>query len=88
MKNIPLYEVRKIKSIKDMMETSVELYSDKTAFLYKPKGSDKYVPVTFRQFKDDVDALGTALIDLGLKGGRIAIIGENPRGTGWNKYGL
>jgi len=77
MKNIPLYEVRKIKSIKDMMETSVELYSDKTAFLYKPKGSDKYVPVTFRQFKDDVDALGTALIDLGLKGGRIAIIGEN-----------
>ena len=77
MKNIPLYEVRKIKSIKDMMESSVELYSDKTAFLYKPKGSDKYVPVTFRQFKDDVDALGTALIDLGLKGRRIAIIGEN-----------
>jgi long-chain acyl-CoA synthetase len=77
MKNIPLYEVRKITSIKDMMDTSAELYADRTAFLYKPKGRDKYQPVTFRQFKDDVDALGTALIDIGLKGGRIAIISEN-----------
>jgi long-chain acyl-CoA synthetase len=77
MKNIPLYEVRKIRSIKEMMDTSVGIYSDRTAFLYKPKRNDKYVPVTFKQFKADVDALGTALIDLGLKGGRIAIIGEN-----------
>jgi long-chain acyl-CoA synthetase len=77
MKNIPLYEVRKIRSIKELMDTSAELYSDRTAFLYKPKGNDKYVPVTFRQFKADVDALGTALIDIGLKGGRVAIISEN-----------
>ncbi len=77
MKNIPLYEVRKITSIKDMMETSADQFSDRTAFLYKPKGSDKYQPVTFRQFKDDVDALGTELISMGLKGGRIAIISEN-----------
>jgi long-chain acyl-CoA synthetase len=77
MKNIPLYEVRKIKSIKELMDTSAELFSDRTAFLYKPKGSDKYAPVTFRQFKSEVDALGTALIELGLKNGRIAIISEN-----------
>ncbi len=77
MKNIPLYEVRMIKSIKELMDTSAALYSDRTAFLYKPKGSDKYEPVTFRQFKSDVDALGTALINMGLKDGRIAIISEN-----------
>lgn len=77
MKNIPLYDVRKIRSIKELMDTSAELFSDRTAFLYKPKGGDKYVPVTFRQFKSEVDALGTALIDLGLKNGRIAIISEN-----------
>ncbi|MGI6669843.1 MAG: AMP-binding protein [Acetivibrionales bacterium] len=29
------------------------------------------------EFKNDVDALGTALINIGLKGGRVAIIGEN-----------
>ncbi|MGE5613145.1 MAG: AMP-dependent synthetase/ligase [Bacillota bacterium] len=77
MKDIPLYEVRKVKSIKEVLDSSAALFSDRTAFLYKPKGSDKYEPITYRKFKDDVDALGTALIDIGLKGGRVAIIGEN-----------
>ena len=77
MKNIPLYEVRKVKSIKDVLCSSAELYSDRTAFLQKRKGNDKYEPVTYRQFKTEVDALGTELIDMGLKGSRIAIISEN-----------
>lgn len=77
MKNIPLYDVRKVRSIKEVLDTSAALFSDRTAFLVKPKGVEKYEPVTFRQFKTDVDALGTALIDLGLKGGRVAIISEN-----------
>lgn len=77
MKNIPLYEVRKVKSIKEVLDTSAAIYTDRTAFLSKRKGNDNYVPVTFRQFKSDVDALGTALLDMGLKGGRVAIISEN-----------
>ena len=77
MKNIPLYDVRKIRSIKEVLVTSSELFSDRTAFLQKFKGNDKFEPITFKQFKTEVDALGTALIDIGLKGGRIAIISEN-----------
>lgn len=77
MKNIPLYEVRKVSSIKDVLETSASLYSERTAFLQKRKGSDKYEPVTYKQYKTEVDALGTELIDMGLKGSRIAIISEN-----------
>lgn len=77
MKNIPLYDVRMVKSIKEVLDSSTELYSDRTAFLQKRKGGDKFEPITFKQFKTEVDALGTALIDLGLKGGRIAIISEN-----------
>lgn len=77
MKDIPLYEVRKVKSIKEVLDSSAVLYSDRTAFLYKPKGSDKYEPITYSKFKNDVDALGTALIDIGLKDGRVAIISEN-----------
>lgn len=77
MKNIPLYEVRKVKSIKEVLDTSAALFSDRTAFLVKHKGNENYEPVSFRQFKAEVDALGTALLDLGLKGGRVAIIGEN-----------
>ena len=77
MKNIPLYDVRKIKSIKELLDTSAALYSERTAFLVKRKGNENYIPVTYSQFKADVDALGTALHDLGLKGGRVAIISEN-----------
>lgn len=77
MKNIPLYEVRKVKSIKEVLDTSAAIFSDRTAFLVKHKGNENYAPVSFKQFKTDVDALGTALHDLGLKGGRVAIISEN-----------
>ena len=52
---------------KEVLDSSAVLYSDRTAFLYKPKGSDKYEPITYSKFKNDVDALGTALIDIGLK---------------------
>ena len=62
MKNIPLYEVRKIRSIKEMMDTSVGIYSDRTAFLYKPKGKRQIRTRYVKQFAD-VDALGTASID-------------------------
>lgn len=77
MKNIPLYEVRAIKDLKDMLTSSAALFGEKAAFLAKRKGSDAYQPISYRQYKSDVDAFGTALIHLGLKGKRIALIGEN-----------
>jgi len=77
MKNIPLYEVRKVKSIKEVLDTSAAIFSDRTAFLSKHKGNDNYIPIKFKQFKTDVDTLGTALHNLGLKDGRVAIISEN-----------
>ncbi|MCX7709138.1 MAG: AMP-binding protein [Clostridia bacterium] len=76
MKDIPLYEVRPIRSLKDMLNSSTELYSSKAAFLVKDKPGGSYLPVTYKKFKDDVDALGTALLSLGLKGERIIVIGE------------
>lgn len=77
MKNIPLYEVRAIKDLKDMLTSSAALFGEKAAFLAKRKGSDAYQPISYRQYKSDVDAFGTALLHLGLKGKRIALIGEN-----------
>lgn len=77
MKNIPLYEVREIRDLKDMINSSIKLFKDKPAFWVKEKGSPEYKPVTYGQVKIEMDALGTALFDLGLNGKRIAIIGEN-----------
>jgi len=77
MKNNELYKVRPIRDLKDMLESSVKLFGEKAAFLSKPKGQADYIPITYKQYKSDVDAFGTALMSLGLKSGKIALIGEN-----------
>jgi len=79
MKYDNLYKVRPIRNLKDMLNSSTELFGDKAAFLSKPKWKEnsEYVPITFKQYKSDVDAFGTALTDLGLKNCKIALIGEN-----------
>lgn len=77
MKNGELYNVRPIKNLKDMLNSSVDLYGEKAAFLSKPKNQTDYVPITYKQYKNDVEAFGTALVSMGLKGGKIALIGEN-----------
>ncbi len=64
-----------INNLRDMLQKSCICYDDKVAFYEikngKPKG------YTFRQLKDDVEALGTKLIEMGLKNKHIAIVGEN-----------
>ena len=72
-----LYEVRPIRDLKEMITSSVELFGEKAAFLLKREGNPDYIPVSYRQYKQDIDALGTALVNLGLKDKRIAIISEN-----------
>ncbi len=70
-------DIRPIIDIKHMFETSVELYGDNTAFHSKDKPGEAYRKITYKETKADVDALGTGLIDLGLKGKAIGIIGDN-----------
>jgi long-chain acyl-CoA synthetase len=74
------YEARKINNFKDLLASSVELYGNKTAFMLKKNSeSDEslYNNITYTHFKKDVDNLGTSLINLGLKGQKIAIISDN-----------
>ena len=71
------YSFRPIRDLKDMINTSAALYSDKKAFLIKNAPGGTYVPVTYIQLKTDIDEFGTALMDLGLAGKKIAVIGEN-----------
>ncbi|MGE5329339.1 MAG: AMP-dependent synthetase/ligase [Deltaproteobacteria bacterium] len=73
----PFYQSVKINNLKEMLNSSCNDYASKSAFLVKDKESHEYVPILYSQLKHDVDALGTVLINLGLKGKRIVIIGEN-----------
>ncbi len=72
-----LYKVREIDTLKEMLNTSKELFGKKPAFLYKEEKGGDYKEINYITLKDDVDALGTKLIDLGLEGENIAVIGEN-----------
>ena len=70
-------ESRHITDIKHMIETSAELYGDNTAFMQKDRNDSPYRKITYREMLEDVNGLGTSLIAKGLKGKRIAVIGEN-----------
>lgn len=70
-------DVRPISDIKDMWDSSAEQYADRTAFMVKDKPGGPYRNVTYREAHADSDALGTALMSLGLTGKRVAVIGDN-----------
>jgi len=66
---------RPIISIKNMIETSAELFPDHVAFYTKfQKGP--YETITYSRFLEEINGLGTQLIAMGMKENRIAIIGE------------
>lgn len=72
------YEKTNYKTIKEVFDRSRKLFADKVFITEKfnPKGS--FEEITYKQFGDDVTALGTALIKkYNLKDSRIVVIGEN-----------
>lgn len=68
---------RPVTDLKHMIETSAELYPDHVAFYQKFKRNEEYTPITYTEMLERVNALGTALIDAGMKGKRIGVIGAN-----------
>ncbi|MDP4118767.1 MAG: AMP-binding protein [Bacillota bacterium] len=57
-----------------MIRSSCEIYAERTAFLIKSDGV--YKPIKYKEYMEDVNALGTKFIDMGLKGEKIAVVGE------------
>lgn len=71
----PIYKVRKINDLKELLDQCTALFSDEIAFMSKV--DDKYVGTTYKKYKEDVYALGTMFTELGIKTEHIAVIGEN-----------
>ena len=59
-----------------MLNKTRELYGDRPGYKIK-LGEENYKTYTHSEIRDMVNYLGTALISLGLKNKRIAVIGEN-----------
>lgn len=63
--------------LKDMLETTVARFPERTLFKQKFNRNEPFREITFRQVLDDVYALGTAFLDLGLREKKIGVIGKN-----------
>ena len=73
----PIYEATKYKNLKEMLEISGDKFGDRPAYIFKTEEPGKFREITHKEFRDDINALGTKLINLGLKDKRVAVISEN-----------
>ena len=69
-------KVLEVTDLKDMLKKTGDLYGNRPGYKIKI-GEGKYKTYTHKEIRDMVNYLGTSLIDLGLKGKRSAVIGEN-----------
>ena len=76
MKRYPLNQVQYYSRVRDMVEDLGEKYGDAPAISWFTR-SQKEMGVTYRQLRDDVRHLQEKMIQLGLNGKHIAIVGEN-----------
>lgn len=63
--------------LKEMLENSAKNYPEHALFKQKFNRNEPFQEITFRQTLDDVYALGTAFLDLGLREKKIGVIGKN-----------
>ena len=70
-----VYNIRDISSIRDMVETSCELFADNPAFLSRD-GETVYVK-TYTEVGEDIRALAAELTARGMRGEKIAVMGAN-----------
>ena len=79
MKETILRQATKFENIKEIIYNSVKMYPNHVAFVtkkIKEKGIE-YKNTTYKRMLDEINALGSALYKLGLKGKRVAICGRN-----------
>lgn len=72
-----LYKMRYINDLRDLIYSSAEMFGDDTAFLVKDTHKSEYRPIKYAQLREDIDRMGTRLIEMGLKDKKVALIGEN-----------
>lgn len=68
-------EPKEIKSLRDLVETSAELYGDKILYIYK-RGEARY-SFSYNDYRRDLYRLGEGMSRIGLMGGAVAVIGES-----------
>ena len=78
----PIREVPRYKDIRELLDGCRDRFGEDIAYIIKTKKASKGSPAEYRnisfiQLRKDVDLMGAALMRLGMKDKRLAIIGKN-----------
>lgn len=73
--NYPYNPHTPVATLRELLDLCVNAYGDKPAFRFQEKKAE--VAISYLQFREEVSALCTQLLSLGLGGSHIAILGEN-----------
>ena len=73
----PIHEFVEYTDLKDMLKKSGEKYGNRPAYVFRTEEEGKFREITHKEFRDEINALGTKLINMGLKDKRVAVISEN-----------
>lgn len=72
-----IYQIRHFNNLKEMIKNTEERYGEKDAFRFKTEKEQEFNKISYKEYIEEINALGTALIDIGLKDKRIGVISEN-----------
>ncbi len=66
-------------NVKEVIYHSVKKYPKNVAFRLKEKNEEeiKYIDITYEEFFEELNNLGSGLFSLGLKGKKIALLSKN-----------
>ena len=65
------------QDLKEIMDFVAKKYGDNIGFIYKNEDKTEKIEITYKKFREDLDALGAYLISKGLKDKKIVVIGPN-----------
>ncbi len=72
----PFYDVREIRDLRDLISQSAKIYADRPAFEVKDKDGNLF-EISYTRYFNEIQAVGTALTDMGYTGEKIAVGGDN-----------
>lgn len=78
--NCHVYPIERINNFKEMIDRSSEKYGNHVAYKFKinfGKENQEIVEIKYSQVKEEIEGLGTSLLNMGLEGKKVAIISNN-----------
>ena len=72
----PLYDVKRITSLRKLIEFRAEQSKETVVFAFENEKKER-VEITYGQMKEQTEALGAVILDLGIRNAKAAILGEN-----------